>query len=102
MAHGLILFDDGFVTLRIFSLYTRLATIVEQEFCEVKVALLASGQVESGHSHLRYLMSRHHAHLSGIGTYLLAGNVGIAAGNIKELALARSLPIGDGPLNHVS
>ena len=47
-------------------------------------------------------MTRHHAHLAGIGPYLLTGHVGIAAGNVEELAFARSLPVGDSTLNHVT
>ena len=90
------------MTLRILGLDGCLATIIEQELSKVKVALLTSSQIETSHCHLCYLMTRHHAHLTGIRSYFLTGHIGIATGNIEELAFARSLPIGHCALNHMS
>ena len=69
---------------------------------KVEVALLASSQIKTRHSHLGYLMAGHHTHLSGIRSHLLAGNVSIATGNVKELTLASSLPVGHGALYHMA
>ena len=102
MAHGLVLLDDGLMALAVFVLYLGLATVVEQELGKVEVFLLASGQIEASHGHLGNLVAGHHAHLSGVRAHLLAGHVGIAAGNVEELALAGGLPVGHGTLNHVS
>ena len=102
VAHGLVLLGHGLVALRVLLLDGGLAAVVEQELGEVEVALLAGGQVEAGHRHLGYLVTRHDAHLAWVGPYLLAGHVGIAAGNVEELALARSLPVGHGALHHVA
>ena len=102
VTYGLVLFDDGLVSLRIVVCDGRLATIVEQELGKVKIALLSCGQIESCHCHLCNLMAWHHAHLTRIWPNLLTSHVGITAGDVEELALARSLPVGHGTLHHVT
>ena len=101
VAHGLVLLHHRLVALRILALCLRLAAIVQQVLRKVQILLLARSQIETGHRHLRYLVTRHHERLSLVGPHLLARHVRIAAGNVQELSFARSLPVGHGTLHHV-
>ena len=102
MSDGLVLFDDGLVSLRILMHDGGLAAIVEEELCLVEVFLVASDEIELGKSHLGNLVTRHHTSLSGIGSHLAADTVGIADGDVEELTAARGLIVGDGTLYHVT
>ena len=102
VTYGLVLFDDGLVSLRVVVCDGRLAAIVEQELGKVKIALLSCGQVKTGHSHLSNLMAWYDTHLPWIRSNLLTCHVGITAGDVEELTLTRCLPIGYGTLYHVT
>jgi len=102
MAHGLVLLDDGQVALRVFLLDGGLATIVEEELSLVEILLVARGEIEFAQGHLGNLVPGHHACLPRLGSYLTHHAVGIAYGDVQELAAAGGLPVCHGTLNHVS
>ena len=101
MSHRLVLLHDRLVALRVLRLETRLAAVVQQELGFIEVFLLARGQVQTAECHLRNLVSRYYACLSGIGAHLTAHTVRIAYGDVQELARPRGLPVCHSTLHHV-
>ena len=102
MTYGLILLNNGLMSLRVVVHNCGLATIVEEELGLVEVFLIASNQIEFGKSHLCYLMTGHYTRLTRIRTNLLAYDIGIADSDIEELSASCSLIMGDGSLYHVT
>ena len=102
VTNGLVLLDDGLMSLRVVVNDSGLSTIVEQELRFVEVLLLACYQIELGQCHLSNLMTGHHTGLSRIRAYLAADAVGIAAGNVEELRRPRCLPVSNGCFHHVA
>ena len=105
-AHGvsdsLVLFDDRLVALRVFRPHLCLATVVEEELRLIEILALASDEIEFAKCHLGDLMSRHHAGLSRFGSHLTDDTVGVAYGDVKEVAASRGLIVCDGSLYHMS
>ncbi len=99
--HGFVLLHDGLVGLRILVFDGRLAAVVEEELGFVEVLPLARHEVKLRQSHLGNLVAGHDQCLSRTGAHLLANEVGIADGNVEELAAARCLIVGNGRLHHV-
>ena len=79
-----------------------LTAIVEEELCLVEIFLVAGSEIELTECHFGNLMSRYYASLSWIRTYLANYAVGIADGDIEELAAASSLPVSYGTFYHMS
>ena len=102
MADGLILFNDWFVSLRVLMHNSGLATIVEEELGLVEVFLVTCYQIEFGQCHLSNLMAGHHTGLTWIWAYLATYTVGIADGDIEELATTCSLIVGYGAFYHMT
>ena len=102
MSHCLVLLQYRFVALRVFCLNLGLAMIVEEELSLVQVFLVASGEIEFAESHLCYLVSRYHASLTSLWTHLLDHAVGVADGDVEELAATCSLPVSHGTLHHMT
>ena len=102
MSHGFILFDDGFVGLRVFVNDSGLATIVKEKLGLVEIFLITSHKVEFGKCHLCYLMSWDYTSLSWVRTNLAADTVGISDGNIEEFPTACSLIVGNSTLYHMT
>ena len=102
MSYGLILFDDGLMSLRIVVGNGGLATIVKEELGLVKVFFVASHEVELCQSHLCNLVSWNDTGLSWVRAYLLTYDIGITDSDIQELTAACSLIVGDSTFHHVA
>ena len=102
MSHGLVLVNDGLMALRVLLLDACLSPIVEEELRLIQVFPVSRYEVQPAQSHLRNLVSRHHACLSWLVSNLLDHAVGISDGDVQELPAARSLIVGHGTLDHVS
>ena len=79
-----------------------LSAIVQEELGLIEILLLAGGQIEPCQCHLGNLVSGHHTGLPRVRSHLADDTVGIALGNVEELARARGLPVGHGTLDHVA
>ena len=102
MTYSLVMFQNRFVALRIFLFDRCLSTVVEEELSLFEIFLVACSEIELAERHFGNLMSRYHASLSWVRTYLLNHAVGIADGDIEELAATCSLPVSHGTLHHVT
>ena len=91
MTYGFVLLEYWLVTLRISLANVCLATEVEQILCLVKIALLTSKGIETGKSHLGYLMTWYYSSLPRCRTNLTAHAVGITTGYVEKLMAACSL-----------
>ena len=79
-----------------------LAAIVEEELGLVEIFLVAGDEVELGECHLGNLVTGYHTGLSRVRANLTADTVGIADGDVEELAAARGLIVGDSTFHHVT
>ena len=86
MSHGLVLLHHWLMGLRVVVGDGGLAAIVQEEAGLIQI----------------YLMTRHHAGLSLSRSHLAAHHIGIAHGNVEELAAARSLIVRNGSFHHVA
>ena len=102
MPHGLVLLNHGFVSLRVVVHDGGLTPVVEEELGLVEVFLVAGDEIQFGECHLGNLMAGHHTRLSGIRSDLLAYHIGVADGDVEELAASRCLVVGNGALDHVT
>ena len=102
MTYSLVLLQNRFVALRVFLFDGCLSTIVKEELSLVEIFLVACSEIEFAESHFGNLMSRYHASLSWVRTYLANHAVGITNGNVKELAAAGGLPMSHGTFYHVT
>ena len=102
MTYSLVLLQNRLVTLRIFLFDRCLATIVEEELSLVEIFLVACSEIELAESHFGNLMSWYHASLSWVRTYFANHAVGIADGDVEELAATCSLPVSHGTFYHVT
>ena len=102
MTYSLVLFQYWFVALRIFLFDRCLSTIVEEELSLFEIFLVACSEIELAECHFGNLMSRYHASLSWVRTYLANYTVGIADSDVEELAATSSLPVSHGTFYHVT
>ena len=101
MSPCLCLFGDGLVALRVDVMDGGLAAVVEEELGLVEIAAVAGEHIESRQRHLGYLMSGHHAGLSGVGAHFLYHALSIALGDVEELVRPCGLVVCAGGVDHV-
>ena len=102
MTYSLVLLQNRFVALRVFLFDRCLATIVEEELSLFEIFLVACSKIELAECHFGNLMSRYHASLSWVRTYLANHAVGIADSDVEELAATSCLPVSHGTFYHVT
>ena len=102
VTHRLVLFDHGLVGLAVGILARGQATTVEEVLGLVEIFTVTCHEVEFHESHLGNLMSGHTIHLPLPKSDLAADTVGIADGDVEEVALARGLIVGNGTFEHVA
>ena len=102
MAPSLFLLYHRLIALRVKILTTSFATIIQQELSLVKIFLLASKHIQTGQRHLGNLVSRHHAGLTSLGTYLANHTIGITLGNVQELIRPCGLIVRTGSIYHMT
>ena len=102
MTHRFVLLQHRLVCLAVLIRTAGVAAFVQEELGLVQILLVARHQVELGQCHFGNLVSRHAHHLSFAFANLAAHAVGIADGDVQEVALARSLVVRNGTLYHVS
>lgn len=91
MPHRFVLLHNGLVRLAVSIFARGVAALVEKELGLVKIFLIARGKIELGKRHLGYLVPRHERSLPFAVAYGTAHTVGIAYGDIEEIAFARGL-----------
>ena len=79
-----------------------LTTVVKEELSLIEVLLVACNEIQLGQSHLCNLMAWYDTSLSWIRSHLTADTVGIADGNVEEIAFACGTIVRYGTFNHMS
>ena len=102
MTHRLVLLDHGLVGLAVGILARGQATTVEEVLGLVEIFTVTCHEVEFHESHLGNLVSGHTIYLPLPQSDLAADAVGIADGDVEEVALARGLIVGNGTFEHVA
>ena len=101
VSHGFVLLHHGFVRLAVLVAAGSVSALVEEELGLIQVFPVARHEIEPCQGHLRNLMAGYPHQLPLARPDLAAHAVGIPDGDVQEVAFARGLVVGDGPLHHV-
>ena len=102
MTHSLGLIDYWDMSLTVHILASGLASAVEEVLCLIEILAVARSEIEFYESHFGNLMTWNAIHLILAKTHFATYAVGIADGDVEEVALACCLIVSHCTLEHMT